>query len=467
MTLPKVKFDSGLSGLKIIQVKDLTIFLLLICFSFLFFYKLGQTSLISWDEAWYADVSRNILKTGNPLNLVWNGRAFQDHPPFGFWLIASSFKIFGVSEFWARFPSALFAFLTLFFVYLLGKNLFNRSVGFLSSFALVSSHWFLYRARSANLDIFLTCLFVAALYFFIKLSTNKKFLIPSILSLSFLFLTKTLIPFVILPVLIFIIVTSKHDARKNLIVALCVSLLLFISWFLYNNLIDPNFVSRFIFIGAPGVKLDTNYTENIRLVKTYVYEGIGKWFWPSVFAIGLSIFSFQKRFYILIIFIISFFIPFVFSLRGHIWHLIPLHPFMIITLVGFSYVFLKKILKKEILVLVLLFILVSYQAFIQTRRNWYEFVDINAFTSDEEILSVEAGKIDADFYIDSDFGPAAVFYSGKNVQQFSDPSIRGLFDKNIKFSLITFKWRIDAAKIKDSEYEIIKMDRDKILIVNK
>lgn len=469
MKLPKIKYSLN-RLLPFPQNKDLidwTIIIFLLALSFLFYYKLGQSSLISWDEAWYADIGRTLSEKGNLLKLTWNGKSFLDHPPFGFWVIALSFKIFGVSEFWARFPSATFAFLTLVFVYFLGKKLFNRQVGLLSSIALLSGHWFLYRARSANLDIFLTCLFVSSIYFFIKLQDDKRFLIPSILSLIFLFLTKTLIPFTILPVLLFMILTAEKKVKGRLMVSVGIALGLFGLWFLYNHLNNREFLSRFISIGAPGVSIETNYFENIKLTKKYIYEGLGKWFWPSIASLFLSTFLFQKRFYILSIFFVSFSLPFIFSLRGHIWHLIPLHPFMLLSLVGFSYIFFKKFLKREVLVFTVLALIIFYQSAVQTKRNWNEFIGVNAFTSDEEILSREAGKIDANFYIDSDFGPAAVFYSRKNVQQFSDPSLRSLFDKKEKFSLITFQWRIDRSGIKETEYEIKARDRDKILIVRK
>src|SRR3989344_3337898 len=122
--------------------KNLFIFLFLLVISPLFFYKLGQSSLVNWDEAWYAVISRNILTTGDPLNLIYNGLPYIDHPPAGFWLIALSFKLFGINEFTARLASAVAGFISLIVVYFLGKELFNRAVGITSALALSSSVWF-------------------------------------------------------------------------------------------------------------------------------------------------------------------------------------------------------------------------------------------------------------------------------------------------------------------------------------
>src|SRR3989338_4701430 len=79
----------------------------------LFFYKLGQSSLISWDEAWYGGIAANIVSTGNFWNLSFNGHDYFDHPPAGFILIALSLKILGTSDFAVRFVPALLGLLSL------------------------------------------------------------------------------------------------------------------------------------------------------------------------------------------------------------------------------------------------------------------------------------------------------------------------------------------------------------------
>ena len=183
-----------------------------------FFYKLGQSSLVSWDEAWYAEIAKNINKTGNLFELYFNGSKYYDHPPFGFWMIALSQKIFGINEFGARAASAIFAIIAVIFLYLLGKEFFSKKVGFFSALALSSAPWFVYRARSGNLDIFLTALFVVTIYLAFKVANNKKYLLVFSLSLAFLFLTKTMVPFTIIPALIIIFFRSSLFGKKKVII---------------------------------------------------------------------------------------------------------------------------------------------------------------------------------------------------------------------------------------------------------
>lgn len=464
----------------IIEV-DFLLILLLILLSPLFFYKLGQSSLISWDEAWYGEIARNILRTGDLFRLSWNGDPYTDHPPFGFWLIAISFKIFGISEFWARFPSAISGLISVLITYLIGKELFNKWVGIASAVALPSAFWFLYRARSGNLDIFLTLMFLLAFYFALKSLKKSVFFIPFFVSLTFLVLTKTLVPLTILPMLL--ILFSKINWKKINWTYFFIGFLFFISlisfWWLTEKNYKSDFVSRYFMIGLPGVKLDSNYLENLKLTKEYLHSGIGKWFWPGVLSIFLGLFLFQRRFLILSVFSISFLTPFIFSGKGHIWHLIPVYPFLLLSFFGiFSFLgeifqryfkieSLYPYLSKVVFTLGIIFISLFF-SFQQLKRSFYEFINIPAFVSDEEILSTEASKIDMELYIDgSNFQPAAVFYSGKKVDQIWEGGLLPLFKDKKSFLLITHLWRLDKYNINPKSYKILKTDRDKILILKK
>lgn len=453
---------------RILRKKDILVILFLAFLTPLFYYKLGQSSLVSWDEAWYADIARNILLSGNWFQLNFNANPFFDHPPFGFWLIAISEKIFGFNELGARFAPALAGILSIFTLYFLGKELFNRYIGILAAVALPSATWFLYRARSGNLDTILTFLFLLTLFLILKSSKEKNYLNLLAISFSLLVLTKTVIPFTILPVLVLIFWGNKIYKIKDWIFPTLIFLVLFGGWYWTQYQIKSDFHKHYLHIGTPGITLETSYLENLKLMKDYLYAGIGKWFWPGVISLGLGLFLRQKRFYILAVFFLSFFIPFIFSAKGQIWHLIPLHPILVLSSVGFSYVFLEKLIRKKVLVFFVLGIEVFYLSFIQIKQSWYQFIDIPAFVSDEAILSKEAKNYPQDvLYIDGDFTPAAVFYSEKKVSQIWFDAIPGILSKGESILLITKQERLDGAEIPDDWYDIIKKDRDRILIKSK
>lgn len=465
-------------------LRDIFPFILLLSLTPLFFYKLGITSLISFDEGWYAAIAKQIVVSGNPLNIQYNGAPFFDHPPLGFWLMALSFKIFGFNEFAARFPSALAGFSSVVIIYLLGKELFNRSVGLASAFALVSSPWFLFRARSGNLDALVTTLFILSIYSALIYSRNVHMKLIFICSVISLFLSKTAIPITIVPVIIYIFYTCKEPRKSGFIQSVMTAGLLIMLWYIFQQLQYPEFFSRVLKIGAPGIGADTSYKDNLTLFKTYLHNGIGKWFWPGVTGLFLGFLTGKRKFLILVIFCISFTLPFLFSAKGHIWHLIPLYPFIILSMSGIYYdnvVLVSRYLLKfvnvnrkrigifthhiNLLTAVSLFIFVGYFAYHQTKRNFFEFVDVQPYISDEAILSEKAAAYPQQLYVDGDFEKSAVFYSGKTVVRIENETLKQVFEKTPQILLITNKWRLTESGFGEGDYQLIASDRDKVLVL--
>lgn len=452
------------------KLKDLLAIVLILCTSPFFFFKLGSSSLVSWDEAWYAGIARNMIKSGDWMNMTWNGTPYFDHPPAGFWLQAISFKILGISAFSARLPSAICAILAMILIYFLGKRLFNRGVGFISAVALSTAIWFTYRARSADLDLPLTLFFVSSIYFAIKSCDNKWFLYPFSLSISLLFLTKTGIPFVILPVIaIILIFRKKAFSIFDMIIPLIIFVVFSGYWFWLQDKTQSDFIHRYLMIGFPKSDVHSTIKQNFSQIQDYLHLGVGKWFWPGVLGVFGGLLLFPKRVGIISLFCLIFFAPFNLSLKGQIWHLVPLFPFMILAFFGFTYLLIVNLTKKPMIAFAVIFLFGAYIMFTQGRQIWYQFIDIPRYISDEEILSREAGKYPYPFIIDDNYGPAAYFYSDKLVSKYPGGSLRPLFDGSYKingvnFVLITNQFRLDQSGIKANEYKVIKVDRDKILL---
>lgn len=82
-----------------------------------FLMGLGNIGLIDKTEALYVEVARQMVLTGNWISPHWNGDYFYSYPAGGYWFLALSFKIFGISEWAARFPVALSAIASVFVVF--------------------------------------------------------------------------------------------------------------------------------------------------------------------------------------------------------------------------------------------------------------------------------------------------------------------------------------------------------------
>ena len=135
----------------------ISIILLLLVAAAILFINIGGWDLWNPDEPRYAEVAREMLKTGNYLVPHINGEIYPDKPPVFFWLIALCSMPFGdVSAATARFPSAFAALGVIFLTCLLGRKLYNPTVGFFAGLILLSTTQFFWLALRANIDVTLT-----------------------------------------------------------------------------------------------------------------------------------------------------------------------------------------------------------------------------------------------------------------------------------------------------------------------
>jgi 4-amino-4-deoxy-L-arabinose transferase-like glycosyltransferase len=136
----------------------------------LYFFRLGVGALLDWDEATYAEVSREMAASGNWLSPAWAHHPFFKKPPLIFWLQAGLFHCFGVSEFWARFPSALAAVGVVLLVYLIARRIASPAAGVFAAFALMTMSHFDRAARQGMTDALLCFCIFLAIYAWLRLS---------------------------------------------------------------------------------------------------------------------------------------------------------------------------------------------------------------------------------------------------------------------------------------------------------
>ncbi|MBI5599543.1 MAG: glycosyltransferase family 39 protein [Deltaproteobacteria bacterium] len=82
-------------------------------------FSLGAYSLTDTTEARYAEIGRKMYETNNWITpQIDYGVPFWGKPPLSTWLVAGSFRLFGVGEFTARLPSFVLSILICLLVYL-------------------------------------------------------------------------------------------------------------------------------------------------------------------------------------------------------------------------------------------------------------------------------------------------------------------------------------------------------------
>ena len=114
-----------------------------------------------------AEVSREMVVSGNWAVPHLNGEAFITKPPLYYWSAALAFRVRGrFDEFGARLPSILAGSAGVLVVYFWASMLFSTRSGLLAGIILASSFLYAGMARSAETDMLLTLFSTAALYFF-------------------------------------------------------------------------------------------------------------------------------------------------------------------------------------------------------------------------------------------------------------------------------------------------------------
>jgi 4-amino-4-deoxy-L-arabinose transferase-like glycosyltransferase len=150
---------------KLQSKKYLTIIILSGIFFFIPF--LGRVHLFDWDEINFAESAREMLVTGNYHRVQINFQPFWEKPPLFFWLQAACMKIFGVNEFAARLPNALFGIITLVTLFTIGKKHKSPRFGFIWAISYLGSFLPHLYFKSAIIDpVFNYFIFLSAYFMF-------------------------------------------------------------------------------------------------------------------------------------------------------------------------------------------------------------------------------------------------------------------------------------------------------------
>lgn len=137
------------------------------------FYDLSGGSLFNSDDPIYASIARDMYRSGNMLDLTYQGQLIFEKPPFLFWCISLFYSILGVNDLSARLPDVLSALGVLGAVFLLARRdnqsgpLRRALPGLFAAAFLLSSFLFYFNARRVMTDMpFL--LFVLLFFYFLS-----------------------------------------------------------------------------------------------------------------------------------------------------------------------------------------------------------------------------------------------------------------------------------------------------------
>ena len=150
------------------RLNDPVIVLLLgiVCYVF-FFHGLGSIGMIGPDEPRYSAVAREMYQTGDYITPRLHGTTWFEKPVLMYWGAALGFAIFGVNEFAARLPSALFATASVFLMYFVCRKLWGQAAAVAASLILTTSVGYLTYGRAASMDMLLSASLTVSLLCFL------------------------------------------------------------------------------------------------------------------------------------------------------------------------------------------------------------------------------------------------------------------------------------------------------------
>ncbi len=147
--------------------RTFTVFLLMVAvtiFSFLNSWGVTETS-----EARYAEISREMVASGDYLNPQLLGIYHYHKPPVTYYITALGYHIFGFNEFGARFFLQLFLLFQLILVYKIVEYLYkNQQLALFAAACYFTMPILILANRNLTTDIFLTTFILGAIFHWIR-----------------------------------------------------------------------------------------------------------------------------------------------------------------------------------------------------------------------------------------------------------------------------------------------------------
>lgn len=419
---------------------------LVVAAAVLFFMKLGGPPLEPFDDATYADIAKNIVKTGDWLHFRWLGGAtFLEKPPLQLWLIAASFKIFGQSEFAARLFSSLCGLGTILVTVLLGRELFSsNTAGLMSGCLLLSVDSFFAYSTRVMMDVPVTFFITCTLFFLYFGLKQDRFLIWLFYGVSFALaiLTKSVVGLVgPATSILFLLATHRHQIlTRNFLIGNCVGVLLLAPWHIwaywrYGTIFLREYFGYHVWqriTGEIGVHRHSFWFFAQQLFETDTLLLILAIF-GAVALIYRAIRDNQKGNWLVIIWGCSVFLPISLARSKLFWYVVPLYPPLCIY-AGYALhrLVVGSVARRVVaLALLLPFVWTAYN--FQAHRMRRDWDDDPIYQLKNALIEITAQSPPGEVFYVYRFGaavPLTNFYADrKAVYLFDNPAALAVFQK--------------------------------------
>jgi 4-amino-4-deoxy-L-arabinose transferase-like glycosyltransferase len=418
---------------------------------------LGKYPFENWDEAWYADITREMMRRNELFVLFWNNEMLLDKPPMFIWITSLFSILFGLSEFSVRLPSALSGLAIILTVLIYSYKKFGLFPALLGFSSLVLNNILVWRLRSGNIDLFLSLL-IFITYFLILSKHKRKYIWLGII-FGCIYLTKLSI--VLFPFSIFVIYEFLYE-RKNIrrnfkeyIKIMSIFFLLSGGWLLLGYLkVGKVFTDYYLFYSDQGVgsvdfsKFNFNYIS-------YAYYSLQRRFFPvMILGTCAALLNLRKREnFLLFMFGWLLLFQLSFTEKNNNWYLIPSMPFWALLVAVGTNSFIN-IVRKNVLIITCVVLVSSYVSYKTFTVNIIPILSNSSTVKQAEssaFLKTVTQKDDTVVRLDHLY-PVTIYYSDRRVLASPDGTVDtkkywiqrsdliGHIEKN------TLKWLIGTTK---------------------
>ncbi len=214
--------------------------------------NLNDWSVTESTEARYAQVSKEMVETGDYLHPQLMGIKHYHKPPLTYWITAAGYKIFGINSFGARFFMQIALLLQIVIVYGIGKLLLkNHKHAFLAALLYFALPGVMMSSRALTTDVYLCTFVLLSVYAWLKFAmySDKRFLLLFYLALGLGFFTKGPVVFIFPVFIIAGAYLGKIRPTRNIGTHFAGALLMLViglGWFVYLVIYDHRFIDYFL-----------------------------------------------------------------------------------------------------------------------------------------------------------------------------------------------------------------------------
>jgi 4-amino-4-deoxy-L-arabinose transferase-like glycosyltransferase len=332
-----VEGERDRAGTPVTERQTARVLLLTLLAALLLFPSLWRPGLAGYDDAYWAHEGKEMVRTGDWRSVRFNGNFTLEHPPLFPWLEAGSFESFGIHDWSAKLPSAVFGLATIVLMYFLGLELTGDSwLALLCMVILTSTQFFLKNATHAMTDVTFTFFFTLTIYLYLQGLKNRWYLLLMGLPLAAAVLTRSVVGFMALGVvLVHLLMTRQYKLLvwPWLLSGVVLALLFPCGWYyLQYRLHGAQFLLSHIQFVSNLAR--SNYASPERLPVPSYLIALLKYYWPWLpFLVGgliqqtrAAVKAKKQSAMLLLVWLLVVIVPFSFAQTKMARYLMPVLP---------------------------------------------------------------------------------------------------------------------------------------------